>query len=76
MSKDQTQQPTEHQTYNEAYQKLRNGVDQLRRTDIANMDELVPLVEQTTAAYQVCRQRLEAVEKLVKGALNQAQESK
>lgn len=60
------------QTYNEAYQQLRSGVDQLRRTDIANMDELVPLVERTTAAYQVCKKRLDAVEKLVKGTLGKA----
>lgn len=67
---------SENQTYNEAYQKLRAGVDQLRRTDIANMDELVPLVEQTTAAYQVCKKRLDAVEKLVKGTLSQAENEK
>lgn len=65
---------SDNQTYSEAYQKLRAGVDQLRRTDIANMDELVPLVEQTTAAYQVCKKRLDAVEKLVKGTLSQAQD--
>lgn len=63
---------SDNQTYSDAYQKLRSGVDQLRRTDIANMDELVPLVEQTTAAYQVCKKRLDAVEKLVKGTLSQA----
>ncbi len=64
------------QTYNEAYQQLRAGVDQLRHTNIANMDDLVPLVEQTTAAYQVCKQRLDAVEKLVKGTLSQANDEK
>lgn len=64
------------QTYNDAYQQLRAGVDQLRRTDIANMDDLVPLVEQTTAAYQVCKKRLDAVEKLVQGTLSQADSEK
>lgn len=52
--------------YNEAYKELRNCVDQVRRTDISNIDDLVPLVEKTTQAYNVCKDRLNAVEKLIK----------
>lgn len=63
------------QSYNEAYRQLKNGVEQLRRTDIANMDDLVPLVEQTTVAYQVCKKRLDAVEALIKDALGRADSS-
>lgn len=63
------------QSYNEAYRQLKSGVEQLRRTDIANMDDLVPLVEQTTVAYQVCKKRLDAVEALIKDALGRADSS-
>lgn len=64
-------QPTPQQ-YNQAYQSLRNSVEKLRQTDISDIDELVPLVEQATAAYGVCKQRLEAVEKLVRATLVRA----
>ena len=57
------------ETFASAYTQLRQGVDKLRSSDLSNIDDLVPLVEQTTAAYKVCKDRLSAVEKLVAAAL-------
>ena len=57
------------ETFATAYTQLRQGVDKLRSSDLSNIDDLVPLVEQTTAAYKVCKDRLSAVEKLVSAAL-------
>lgn len=58
--------------FDESYRKLQEGVQRLRQTDLANIDDLVPLVQQTTQAYQDCKSRLDAVEKLIQGALKES----
>lgn len=55
--------------FDEEYQILKGNVDKLRQSDISNIDELVPLVEQSSAAYQRCKERLDAVEALINNVI-------
>ena len=56
-------------SFAQAYAQLREGVDTLRQSNIADIDQLLPLVERTTEAYRQCKARLDAVDLLIKGAL-------
>lgn len=55
--------------FDEAYEKLKTGVSRLRSTTLDNIDDLVPLVEETTKAYKDCAVRLDAVEEMLSKAL-------
>lgn len=65
---------TQAQRFDEAYEKLKTGVTRLRSTTLDNIDDLVPLVEETTKAYKDCAVRLDAVEDMLKKALGQKAE--
>ncbi|MES2206681.1 MAG: exodeoxyribonuclease VII small subunit [Pseudomonadota bacterium] len=47
--------------FNEAYRTLQNNAEKLRKQDDLDIDSLVPIVEQSAAAYRVCKERIEAV---------------
>ncbi len=50
-------------SYYESYQQLKAIADKMRQQqDEPNIDELIPLVEQATAAYKHCQARIAAVE--------------
>jgi len=44
---------------------LRGIAERLRTETDIDIDELIPLVDQASAAYKACRQRVEAVEKTI-----------
>ena len=54
-------------TFKEAYDKLKQNADKLQSSTEPNIDELLEIVNESTAAYNVCRERIAAVEQ----ALNQ-----
>lgn len=45
------------------YELLQNIANQLTNSQSVDIDQLVPMVDQATKAYQNCKSRLEAVEK-------------
>ncbi|MDR9497706.1 MAG: exodeoxyribonuclease VII small subunit [Hydrogenovibrio sp.] len=55
------------ESYQKNYQTLQQIAQKLSQTDDIDIDELVPMVDEATKAYQICQSRIEAVEK----ALNQ-----
>ncbi|KUJ72033.1 exodeoxyribonuclease VII small subunit [Thiomicrospira sp. WB1] len=55
------------ESYQKNYQALQQIAQKLSQADDIDIDELVPMVDEATKAYQICQSRIEAVEK----ALNQ-----
>jgi exodeoxyribonuclease VII small subunit len=49
--------------FNAAYKILQQNAETLRTQDDLDIDKLVPIVEQSAAAYRVCKERIEAVRK-------------
>ena len=49
---------------------LRKAAERLRETDI-DIDELIPLIDEASAAYKLCRERVDTVEKLLRERLPQ-----
>ena len=50
------------ETFKENYQKLQEIAQKLANSGEVDIDELVPMVDEATRAYQVCKSRIEAVE--------------
>ncbi|WP_127470894.1 exodeoxyribonuclease VII small subunit [Thiomicrorhabdus aquaedulcis] len=44
------------------YAKLQEIAQKLSNNDDVDIDELVPMVDEATRAYQLCKSRIEAVE--------------
>jgi exodeoxyribonuclease VII small subunit len=59
-------------TFREAYGVLQRHADALRQQDEPNIDDLLKIVTESVAAYEVCKERIDAVEKALEQALNQA----
>ncbi|WP_194726645.1 exodeoxyribonuclease VII small subunit [Noviherbaspirillum malthae] len=47
--------------FNAAYKILQANAEKLRRQDDLDIDSLVPIVEESAKAYQVCKDRIAAV---------------
>ena len=56
-------------TFREAYGVLQQHAETLRNQTEPNIDDLLPMVEQSVAAYRVCKERIDAVEKALEKAL-------
>ncbi len=54
---------TDKAGFNENFRILKENVEKLRNQDQMDIDALVPLVEQSTAAYKICKERIDAVKK-------------
>ena len=52
-------------SFNEAYAVLKKNAETLQRSNEPDIDALVPLVEQSMAAYKICKSRIEAVRKAI-----------
>ncbi len=48
-------------SFNASYQQLNSIAQKLRTQTEPDIDALVPMVEEATKAYQVCKQRIESV---------------
>lgn len=53
---------TQKDSYQENYNKLQEIAQKLSQSDSIDIDELVPMVDEATRAYQLCQSRIEAVE--------------
>ncbi|VAW43891.1 Exodeoxyribonuclease VII small subunit [hydrothermal vent metagenome] len=50
------------ESFKENYQKLQEIAQKLSDASEVDIDELVPMVDEATRAYQLCKSRIEAVE--------------
>ncbi len=64
----------EAQTYRENYETLRQIAQRLSEQEEIDIDQLVPMVDEATKAYQVCKARIEAVEKALAERLGQLED--
>ena len=51
------------ETFKENYEKLQKISQKLANSGEVDIDELVPMVDEATRAYQLCKSRIESVEK-------------
>lgn len=54
---------SQNESYQDNYLKLQTIAQKLSQSDSIDIDELVPMVDEATRAYQLCQSRIEAVEK-------------
>ncbi len=59
-------------TFRDAYGVLQRHAQTLREQDEPNIDDLLAIVTESAAAYQVCQQRIAAVEQALEKALGAA----
>lgn len=59
------------ESFKDNYQKLQQIAQKLSNSEEVDIDELVPMVDEATRAYQLCKSRIDAVEQ----ALNKRLES-
>ena len=58
-------------SYAENRKVLREVAEKLRHETSLDIDELIPLIDQASAAYRACRDRVDAVERLIAERLPQ-----
>lgn len=58
------------ESFKENYQKLQEIAQKLANSSEIDIDELVPMVDDATHAYQVCKSRIETVEKALNTRLD------
>lgn len=51
--------------FNEAYKTLQTNAEKLRKQEDLDIDGLVPILEESAAAYEVCKERIAAVRKAI-----------
>lgn len=56
-------------TFKEAYGTLQKHAATLRDQKEPNIDDLLQVVNESVAAYKVCKERIDAVEKALEAAL-------
>jgi len=59
----------ELKTFREAYGVLQGHAQTLREQTEPNIDDLLSIVTESVAAYKVCKERIDAVEKALQEAL-------
>ncbi|KWT97719.1 MULTISPECIES: exodeoxyribonuclease VII small subunit [unclassified Variovorax] len=62
----------EQQTFRAAYDVLQKHAETLREQKEPNIDDLLKIVTESVAAYNVCTKRIDAVEEALKVALEGA----
>lgn len=60
------------QTFKQAYGVLQQHADTLRNQQEPNIDDLLTIVTESVAAFNVCKDRIDAVEKALEQALSGA----
>lgn len=59
-------------TFKQAYGVLQEHAETLRNQQEPNIDDLLTIVTESVAAFNVCKERIDAVEKALEQALNGA----
>jgi|SRR5690554_210849 len=60
-------------TFKAAYQTLQNHAEKLRNQQEPNIDDLLTIVTESVDAYNVCKERIDAVEQAMQKALSGAE---
>lgn len=60
-------------TFKTAYQTLQQHAETLRNQQEPNIDDLLKIVTESVAAYNVCKERIDAVEQAMQKALSGAE---
>lgn len=58
------------ESYQANYNRLQDIAQKLSQSDAIDIDELVPMVDEATRAYQLCQSRIEAVESALNNRLD------
>lgn len=58
-------------TFREAYAVLQQHAQTLRNQSEPNIDDLLSIVTESVAAYKICQERIDAVEKALEKALGE-----
>lgn len=64
---------TKKDSYQENFNKLQEIAQKLSQSDGIDIDELVPMVDDATQAYQLCQSRIEAVESALNKRLDKVE---
>lgn len=64
-----------NESYQKNYAKLQEIAQKLSHSEDIDIDELVPMVDEATRAYQLCQSRIEAVEAALNKRLDMEKES-
>lgn len=64
-----------NESYQKNYAKLQEIAQKLSHSEDIDIDELVPMVDEATRAYQLCQSRIEAVEAALNKRLDTEKES-
>lgn len=62
------------QSFKEAYNTLQKHAETLRNQQEPNIDDLLTIVNESVAAYNVCKERIDAVESAMEKAFSRVQE--
>lgn len=62
------------QNFRENYQKLQQIANTLTQNREVDIDQLIPMVDEATKAYQACKERIDAVEKALNKRLENDEE--
>jgi exodeoxyribonuclease VII small subunit len=69
MKKKSEELPKSEPNFRDAYSVLQRHAETLRNRAEPNIDDLLTLVSESVVAYEVCRTRIDAVEKALEQAL-------
>jgi exodeoxyribonuclease VII small subunit len=61
-----------HANFRDAYAVLQKHAETLRNQREPNIDDLLKIVTESVSAYQICKQRIDAVEQALEQALQGA----
>lgn len=64
-------EPLNPESFDAAYRVLEANASRLRNTSEIQIDQLLPIVEESTAAYRICKDRLERVRAALKAHLGE-----
>lgn len=56
-----TKEINKAESFNAAYRVLQQNAEKLRKQEDLDIDGLVPIVEESAAAYRICKERILAV---------------
>ena len=60
------------ENFSKSYETLKTIAETLRNQREPNVDELIPMLEEATKAYKICKSRLESVQLALKEYLPQS----
>jgi exodeoxyribonuclease VII small subunit len=69
-----TPKKNKSETYAENRAKLKEISEKLKNSEDIDIDSLIPMIEEATSAYKICKERIDQVEKLLQEKLQESSE--